>query len=83
MAVLVKFRLQVDTEQFLVTMCILVDFLCFLYSTVFCNIIIDSAYIVQGDGGTPKISTDTASNYSKTYHFKHLTSYPLSQWTDV
>lgn len=38
---------------------------------------------MQGDGGTPKLDSDTMSNYSKNYRFKRLDSYPISQWTDV
>lgn len=46
-----------------------------------CNL--DSAYIVQSDGGTPKLDNDTISNYSKTYLFQRLQNYAASQWVDV
>ena len=38
---------------------------------------------MQSDGGTPYLGNGTISNYSKTYHFKSLSSAPASQWTDV
>lgn len=43
----------------------------------------DSAYIVQSDGGTPYLSNNTISNYSKAYKFTRLAHYPAAQWIDV
>jgi hypothetical protein len=63
-------KVQEDIGWSVVIIYILVDFQCYHYSMVHNYIQIDSAYIVEGDGGTPQLTADIISNYSKTYRYK-------------
>ena len=78
-----KHRLLVVIGLLAARMLTRVDSLCLVYSMVEISLFVDSAYIVQSDGGTPYLGNDTVSNNSKTYRFKHLTASAASQWIDV